>query len=128
MHSYEARVIYKSREAGSGDSRRATARVPTPLHTAPALTMIRGESRSFRPHCKGGGGVEWGGDPCGRPGEGERIRDAACSAPFSTTLQRGQGESWPGRCKHPPPLRDPGCSRQDSSKNTYPCKPLWSPH
>src|SRR6266852_6151025 len=40
MHSYEARVIYKSREAGSGDSRRATARVPTPLHTTPALTRL----------------------------------------------------------------------------------------
>ena len=26
-------------------------------------------------------------------GEGERIRDAACSAPFSTPPQRGQGES-----------------------------------
>ncbi len=40
MHSYEARAIYKSREAGSGDSRRATARVPTPLHTTPALTRL----------------------------------------------------------------------------------------
>ncbi len=29
---------------------------------------IRGESQSFRLHCKGGGGVERGGDPCGRPG------------------------------------------------------------
>ena len=28
---------------------------------------IRGESQSFRLHCKGGGGVERGGDPCGRP-------------------------------------------------------------
>ena len=33
---------------------RATARVPTPLHTAPALTMRRGEWRSFRDHSKGG--------------------------------------------------------------------------
>src|SRR5579864_6362642 len=44
-----------------------TARVPTPLHTTPALTMIHGESRSLHPHSKGEGGVERGGDPCGRP-------------------------------------------------------------
>src|SRR6266849_369248 len=52
---------------------RATARVPTPLHTTPALTMIHGESRSLRPHSKGGGGVERGGDPCGRPGGRESL-------------------------------------------------------
>src|SRR5713101_5931236 len=99
MHSYEARVIYKSREAGSGDSRRATARVPTPLHTAPALTMIRGESRSFRPHSKGGGGVERGGDPCGRPGVGELVRASILSDAFSTTTTKCQGESTPHRTR-----------------------------
>ncbi len=61
---------------------RATARVPTPLHTAPALTMIRGESRSFRPHCKGGGGVERGGDPCGRPGGMQCVGVRACGRPW----------------------------------------------
>src|SRR6266852_5069784 len=35
---------------GAAIPRRATARVPTPLHAAPALTMIRGESRSIRHH------------------------------------------------------------------------------
>jgi hypothetical protein len=50
---------------------RATARVPTPLHTSPALTMRTKGSRFAADHCKGGG---------------ERLRGAACSAPFSTTL------------------------------------------
>ena len=65
---------------------RATARVPTPLHTAPALTMIRGASRSFRPHCKGGGGVERGGDPCGRPGGVEQRAQLAVQTCFGPLL------------------------------------------
>ncbi|MGH2496685.1 MAG: mycofactocin biosynthesis glycosyltransferase MftF [Ktedonobacteraceae bacterium] len=45
-----------------------------PLHsTTPALTMIRRTRRQSRSHCKGGGGVEWGGDPCGRPRPGPGI-------------------------------------------------------
>ncbi len=32
-----------------------------------SLPMIRGKPRSLRDHCKGGGGVGRGGDPCGRP-------------------------------------------------------------
>ena len=71
-----ASPLVGARDAGLGDASvthtlslpRATARVPTPLHTTPTLTMTHGESRSFRPHSKGGGGVERGGDPCGRPG------------------------------------------------------------
>src|SRR2546425_6529648 len=51
-----------------GTPPRATARVPTPLHTTPALTMTKIESSSIAYHSKGGGGVEWGGDPRGRPG------------------------------------------------------------
>src|SRR5216683_7152671 len=50
---------------------RATARVPTPLHTTPALTMKTKEASPARYHCKGGGGVERGGDPCGRPAGGK---------------------------------------------------------
>src|SRR5258708_2409354 len=46
-------------------SPRATARVPTPLHTAPALTMTTKGSWLAADHSKGGGGVGWGGDPCG---------------------------------------------------------------
>src|SRR5260370_39897336 len=49
---------------------RATARVPAPLHTAPALTMRTQRSSLATSHSKGGGGVERGGDPCGRPGGG----------------------------------------------------------
>src|SRR5260370_2661707 len=56
------------REHGATIPRRATARVPTPLHTAPALTMKTKGASPARSHCKGGGGVERGGDPCGRPG------------------------------------------------------------
>jgi len=55
------------REHGAASPRRATARVPTPLYTAPALTMITKRASPARSHCKGGGGVERGGDPCGRP-------------------------------------------------------------
>src|SRR5258708_25339369 len=47
---------------------RATARVPTPLHTTPALTMTTYISSTAARHSKGGSGVERGGDPCGRPG------------------------------------------------------------
>ncbi len=46
---------------------RATARVPTP-----ALTMIMKGACLAAYHSKGGGGVEWGGDPCGRPRWGRR--------------------------------------------------------
>src|SRR5712692_8017642 len=55
------------REHGAAIPRRATARVPTPLYTAPALTMITKRASPATSHCKGGGGVERGGDPCGRP-------------------------------------------------------------
>src|SRR5260370_33777737 len=55
------------REHGAVIPRRATARVPTPLYTAPALTMITKGTSPATSHCKGGGGVERGGDPCGRP-------------------------------------------------------------
>src|SRR5260370_15709683 len=57
---------------------RATARVPTPLHTAPALTMRTKGSLLAADHCKGGGGVERGGDPCGRPDHAPQ-----CWRPFS---------------------------------------------
>ena len=50
---------------------RATARVPTPLHTAPALTKIRGNSSARRSLCKGGGRVDEGWGPLRSPsGEG----------------------------------------------------------
>ena len=52
--------------------RRATARVPTPLYTAPALTMITKGASPATSHSKGGGGVERGGDPCGRPAGNRR--------------------------------------------------------
>src|SRR5260370_7077262 len=42
------------------------ARVPTPLHTTPALTMRTKGSLLAADHSKGGGGVERGGDPCGQ--------------------------------------------------------------
>src|SRR5260370_26325790 len=58
------------REHGAAIPRRATARVPTPLYTAPALTMRPGGGRPFRGHCKGGGGVERGGGPCRCPAGG----------------------------------------------------------
>src|SRR6266851_3118280 len=73
-------------------SPRATARVPTPLHTTPALTMIHGESRSLRHHSKGGGGVERGGDPCGRPGGGR----ASAWRCLLNHNPNGQGESPKG--------------------------------
>src|SRR6266480_3217029 len=38
--------------------------------TAPALTKTRHSQLSLRSLCKGGGGVERSGDPCGRPGVG----------------------------------------------------------
>src|SRR5260370_37112820 len=55
------------REHGAAIPRRATARVPTPLYTAPALPMRPGGGRPFRGPCTGGGGAEPGGGPCGGP-------------------------------------------------------------
>src|SRR6266852_306359 len=46
---------------------RATARVPAPLLSTPALTMTTIEASPVASHCKGGSGEEQGGDPCGRP-------------------------------------------------------------
>src|SRR6266852_9072775 len=60
------------REHAAAIPRRATARVPTPLHTAPALTMKTKGASPATSHCKGGGGVERGGDPCGRPAGNRR--------------------------------------------------------
>src|SRR5260370_8607530 len=62
------KVSEKTASRTSSPSPRATARVPTPLHTAPALTIRRGECRSFRPHCKGGGGVKRAAHPPSPPG------------------------------------------------------------
>src|SRR5713101_5785494 len=50
-----------------GTPPRATARVPAPLLSTPALTMTTIEASPVAYHCKGGSGEEWGGDPCGRP-------------------------------------------------------------
>ena len=85
-------------------SPRATARVPTPLYTTPALTMIHGESRSLRPHCKGGGGVERGGDPCGRPGGRESVCVTLPARPQPTPT--------------PYPRRTAGGSEESSSRET----------
>ncbi len=38
---------------------------PTPHRPRPYHDTQR--MKPSRPHSKGGGGVEWGGDPCGRP-------------------------------------------------------------
>src|SRR5258708_9562521 len=51
-----------------GTPPRATARVPAPLLSTPALTMTTIEASPVAYHCKGGSGEEQGGDPCGRPG------------------------------------------------------------
>src|SRR5216684_3888997 len=54
---------------------RATARVPSPHQPYPRpykdTLLLIGSSYL----CKGGSGVEWGGDPCGRPGVGWRPHD-----------------------------------------------------
>ncbi len=65
-----------AREEGAAIPARATARVPTPLRTAPALTMTTKGSSLATDHSKGGGGAERGGDPCGRPGGMIRVREA----------------------------------------------------
>src|SRR5712692_1309817 len=74
---YPCEIVSKRVTGGKGRSlfdtyhpARATARVPTPLHTAPALTMTTKGSSLATSHSKGGGGVERGGDPCGRPAGG----------------------------------------------------------
>src|SRR5258708_39464644 len=82
--------IYRAPRGKAASPPRATARVPTPLHTAPALTMIRRELRSFRYHSKGGGGVERGGDPCGRPGGTRRSLLPLLSETWSTTTKKCQ--------------------------------------
>jgi hypothetical protein len=43
------------------------------INPTPVLTMTRTSQCSSRSLCKGGGGVEWGGDPCGRPGVGGHL-------------------------------------------------------
>src|SRR5260370_41034284 len=53
-----------------GTPPRATARVPAPLLSTPALTMTTIEASPVAYHCKGGRGEEQGGDPCGHPGGG----------------------------------------------------------
>src|ERR1700680_4127118 len=46
---------------------RATARVSTQPYPAPAPTMTTKFARYATCHCRGGGWVGLGGDPCGRP-------------------------------------------------------------
>ena len=60
-----------------------------PLHSAtPALTMNEPE-KPIRNHCKGGGGVEWSGDPCGRP------RSSPVISCYSWALRPGEiARSW----------------------------------
>src|SRR5260370_35502561 len=59
------------REHGAAIPRRATARGPTPLYTAPALTMITKGASPARSHGKDGGGVDRGGAPVGAPEGGD---------------------------------------------------------
>src|SRR6266849_9682360 len=57
-----------------------------PLHTAPALTMTTKGLSLATSHSKGGGGVERGGDPCGRPaGNRCSLFTPLLSATLSTT-------------------------------------------
>src|SRR5258708_39771191 len=83
-----------------GTPPRATARVPAPLLSTPALTMTTIEASPVAYHCKGGSGEEQGGDPCGRPGEA-----------FSGRVLNGDGQSRRGgdpRGGRPPAKRHHG--------------------
>src|SRR5258708_28832444 len=125
-HMYPCEIVSKRVTGGKGRSlfdtyhpARATARVPTPLHTAPALTMTTKGLSLATSHSKGGGGVERGGDPCGRPA-GNRcslftpLRSATLST-TTTMCQRGGVSSraslLPWTCKLP-------CERGDRPYHT----------
>src|SRR5260370_32789916 len=62
-----------------GTPPRATARVPAPLLSTPALTMTTIEASPVAYHCKGGSGEEQGGDPCRRPGGALNGDGQSCS-------------------------------------------------
>jgi hypothetical protein len=57
---------------------------------AVALLMRLASPRHPRHHCRGGGGVAWGGDPCGRPS------DEACFSTPPPVIIVGAGAAWRG--------------------------------
>ncbi len=55
-------------------------------------------------HGKGGGGVEWGGDPCGRPGGMQCVGERALAR--GSVLPPRAMQASPPRSTPPPPLRE----------------------
>src|SRR5260370_36369796 len=84
-----------------GTPPRATARVPAPLLSTPALTMTTIEASPVAYHCKGGSGEEQGGDPCGRPGGALNGDGQSCRGGGGV---EGRGGLW----RRPPGVRPLG--------------------